>query len=394
MTDYDLNLLQTCASALLTIINHEIISKEQERNGNQSEEFPTPLSMDTIHEEFTMKEISSLPKKIQELMKRKRSHYRLKANGVHEFRVKINGKNISASSKDYSVARTLFLKKLSEYNNTVISTGSDVCAFIDVWFNLKKPTLKERSFKQMLCVYKNHILPEFKGKTFEDITPMVMQSFFNSLMKDGKRTKTSVECQKILNQVFNSALGEGLLKANPIERVTFVPYESKKGLPLTLDEESDLLKNIEMHKFKLCYIVYLYTGIRRGEINSLTISEDKKTISVISEKTRCGLNEKKRVIPVTPMLEPYMNDIMNFDFKTINLARVSSEFSKICEGHHLHELRHTFISRCRENCGISREVVMLLVGHTPKDVTTNTYTSYSIEYLITIGARIKYLIPS
>ena len=42
--------------------------------------------------------------------------------------------------------------------------------------------------------------------------------------------------------------------------------------------------------------------------------------------------------------------------------------------HHLHDLRHTFITRCQE-CGIAREIVSLWAGHAAdSSVTSTVYT--------------------
>ena len=50
------------------------------------------------------------------------------------------------------------------------------------------------------------------------------------------------------------------------------------------------------------------------------------------------------------------------------------------ENHHLHDLRHTFITRAQE-CGIRREIVSLWAGHKADNtMTSNVYTHFSREY--------------
>lgn len=52
---------------------------------------------------------------------------------------------------------------------------------------------------------------------------------------------------------------------------------------------------------------------------------------------------------------------------------ISQAFKKICPAHHLHDLRHTYITRCAE-CGISISVCQQVVGHSTPQMTMNVYT--------------------
>ncbi len=58
---------------------------------------------------------------------------------------------------------------------------------------------------------------------------------------------------------------------------------------------------------------------------------------------------------------------------------VSKVFVKLCAGHHLHELRHTFITRCCES-GMNVNVCQQLVGHKSADMTVNVYTHVLDEF--------------
>ena len=60
--------------------------------------------------------------------------------------------------------------------------------------------------------------------------------------------------------------------------------------------------------------------------------------------------------------------------KKTEINKLTNAFKEICPGHHLHDLRHTFITRCQE-CGIAREIISLWAGHsTDKTITTTVYT--------------------
>lgn len=62
--------------------------------------------------------------------------------------------------------------------------------------------------------------------------------------------------------------------------------------------------------------------------------------------------------------------------KTASVGVLTNRFKNVCPNHHLHDLRHTFITRAQE-CGIRREIVSLWSGHkADSSITTNVYTHF------------------
>lgn len=60
--------------------------------------------------------------------------------------------------------------------------------------------------------------------------------------------------------------------------------------------------------------------------------------------------------------------------KKTEINKLTNAFKEIYPGHHLHDLRHTFITRCQE-CYISREMVSIWAGHsTDRSITSTVYT--------------------
>ena len=76
---------------------------------------------------------------------------------------------------------------------------------------------------------------------------------------------------------------------------------------------------------------------------------------------------------------------INFEkAKQANLNTVSTRLKRLFPNHHPHELRYTFITRCKE-AGVNPEVVMMWSGHPEdKDVLTSRvnrgYTDFSEEF--------------
>ena len=62
-----------------------------------------------------------------------------------------------------------------------------------------------------------------------------------------------------------------------------------------------------------------------------------------------------------------------------SLQTPSKVFKKLCPNHHLHDLRHTFITRCAE-CGVNVNVCQQVVGHSTADMTLNVYMHVLDEF--------------
>ena len=77
-----------------------------------------------------------------------------------------------------------------------------------------------------------------------------------------------------------------------------------------------------------------------------------------------------------------------------NPRTVATTLKRLFPNHHPHELRYTFITRCKE-AGVNQEVVMLWDGHSfDKDVKTSAVdrgcTTYSDEYIKAEAEKVNY----
>ena len=73
-----------------------------------------------------------------------------------------------------------------------------------------------------------------------------------------------------------------------------------------------------------------------------------------------------------------------------NGAALTQAMKRLMPAHHLHELRHTFITRCQE-CGVAREVVSVWAGHAADNtMTSNVYTHFSREFMLKEAKKVAY----
>ncbi len=108
-------------------------------------------------------------------------------------------------------------------------------------------------------------------------------------------------------------------------------------------------------------LVLLYTGLRRSELKTLKII-DGTWLECETSKERMGKNIVKRQIPFTPMMKRVLPYIDFEKARNVNLNSLNTAIKRIFPNHHLHELRYTFITRCKES-GVHGEVVLLWDGH-------------------------------
>ena len=140
-------------------------------------------------------------------------------------------------------------------------------------------------------------------------------------------------------------------------------------------------------------LVLLYFGLRQSELASLRVI-DGNYLECETSKERLGRKVSLRRIPFTPVFKRVLSYVDFEKAKNTVTSSIGTMLRRLFPNHHPHELRYTFITRCKE-CGVNPEVVMLWDGHTQdKDVRTSKvdrgYTDYSEEYLLKEAKKVNY----
>ncbi len=252
---------------------------------------------------------------------------------------------------------------------------------------VKKPAVKDITYRAYLNAYKLYILPYFKGKNIAAITREDCQAFINSF---AEKQRTAQIAYQLISVAFRFAVQDDLISKSPMAFVKLPPREQAHGKALTYTEEKELIRlcmqDIAIPAVQAVLFV-LYTGIRRSELASATINEN--FVIVENAKLRKGRRQTARNIPITPMLRKVLPLITPQAFLT-SADTLTRTVKKLLPLHHCHELRHTFISRCKE-CEVLPEVVSIWAGHTLNGtVTTTVYTHYSEDFMLKEAAKVNY----
>ena len=244
--------------------------------------------------------------------------------------------------------------------------------FVRMWFEtVKRPFISAAYYETLLNRFNVHVAPHFAGKRINQIKPFDLQCFFNALCM--QTTRAAEDVKIIFNQIFEYAVGNGLIKVNPMRAVIVLKHERQNGSALERDEiETFKSKLNEVADYKIPLLVVLYTGIRPTEVPSVQIDLQKGAISVLNAKKKQYQKKDRREIPIIPPLAPYSEEIAAYNFAAIKTVTLCKAFKRVAEKYSLRDLRHTFQTYARITC--SKEMVNLWTGHTlGKDMTDKVY---------------------
>lgn len=234
----------------------------------------------------------------------------------------------------------------------------------------KKPNLKPKSLYNIQSYIRLHIPDDIKDKPITAITPFDIQKALNTI----PTTRMRSYVYDVYGDSLRRAYVLGMLTRNPMDNVDKIKHNRVIGKALSKKELSQFLVSINLTKYRLLYLFYLYTGARRGEAFATRwkdVDFDNNRITINGTKTDKAL----RTIPLFPELRDILKTMPKgkseylFNF---SVDRVSKRFKQLCPAHKLHDLRHTFATRCLE-CGISIKVLQLWLGHSRLETTSSIY---------------------
>lgn len=304
-----------------------------------------------------------------------------------EVRFQKFGYSKSFTSTDIEVANARMREYLREVNKELRKNGNVTkkSPLFSEWAikylnNYAKINMAEISYTYFYKCINHNVIPAFGNKSIGLIKAIDVQAFLSGLIADGKG-RTAETCKTFFNGFFETAMQNGIIKQNIMQGVKIPKHYRKHGTALTLEEEAEFISKLEtVAYYKKALLFLLYTGVRGSELEKFTIKDvdyDKNTLTIHTSKQRDKVNGAVRVVPIFPKLKA----VLEMPGKLpVNIKQLQIAFRKVCPEHHLHELRHTFTTRCRE-CGIDNEITSLWTGHTFVGNTTSTvYTHFSLDF--------------
>lgn len=302
---------------------------------------------------------------------------RERANGLIEFR---NADFGSVYGRTVEELGAKLLEKIKQLKANKSKNGITLSEFFcESYLPFKKESLAQNSIEGIKTDF-NFLIESGFDKPLNRYTAENIEKFLLSIPKTRKRQKV----RGLLNNIFTYAKQLGKIKVNPCDNVPKVKHTKKVGRALSFKTQEMFFENIFIcEKLTLAqklFLAYLYlTGSRRAEALNVRASDFdliENTLHIPGTKT----GGSDRIIPLTPILKKLyfcMSAVRNvnegtfFDLKQSQVDRIMHYGA---EGHHLHELRHTFgtIAVCVQK--LDPKTVSLYMGHSEITMTLNTYT--------------------
>ena len=144
--------------------------------------------------------------------------------------------------------------------------------FVEIYFRDKSQSLKDRSIKNKRDTMNAQLLPYFKDRPMNSITPAEIIQWQNTIIEKGYSDDYLKTIQNQLTALFNHAKNIYNLADNPCDKVKRMGKTSKKKMKFwTIEEYRQFMTGIEPgSKYYVLFELLFWTGAREGEALSIT----------------------------------------------------------------------------------------------------------------------------
>lgn len=328
------------------------------------------------------------------------------------------------------VKNALMSEVVDNYSkNNVVDSNMTLDQWYEKWMRVyKEPVLKPSTIRIYIRTYHCYIKPVLGRLPLSSITKLMVTDLLNGL---GKRLHKSTvnNIRTVLCDLFSYAMDNDLCTKNPAKGIKIIGTDRRKIVTLSREDQRDFFFMAKGCFYYNLYIVAVNTGLRSGELRSLTLDDidfENNTINVTKTLTyfrksskddflgyKISIPKTKSSIRTVPMNSicrkaiedqvqqlntlppidydsdvlgkllfvtrnnrPLMDEVLGSSIRTVrnNVNKIrASQNQPLMPKFSAHTFRHTFATRCFE-AGIPPKTVQSYLGHTNIQMTMDIYT--------------------
>lgn len=370
--------------------------------------------------------------------------YTTRANGLLMKKVTIPNKGpIYLYSKNKNELEKKYIEIMHlNYMGVTIDSNITLKQWAEKWYNVNISTKEYNTRRNIRSILDNHIYPALGNMKLKNIKVVHIRELQKNMI-DNRLTSTCNRTITTIKRILNDAVENDIIQKNVAFNIKAIKYTKVEKKPLSIYEDSLLLKVARTHKYGLFYLILRYSGLRTEEIIPLTVDDidlDNKLIlinkAVYFEKNTPNLkitkNGKIRKVPILDIIyDQLKNHIENckknnqtllfvkqidnqmLTFSSIRsmlnsfLNAINKQYEKeqkeinknftLNEENRIyftnHQLRHSYCTMLYY-AGIKIKKAQELMGHSSADMVYNIYTHLDNERentLETINSYMKKL---
>lgn len=254
-------------------------------------------------------------------------------------------------------------------------------AYVEKWLNeVKAPKIKPKSLNVLKNAFKLYIKPTIKDKPLNEVRTAEMLKAIENCPHSYMRQVV----YNVFRAVFKRAYQYDIIDENPADKLDFVFHKRQKGRALTHEEQTAFIKAIENDKTRPLWLFYLFSGVRCQEALTLLwqdIDYDHNRIFIRGTKTEYS----ERYIPLFPQITELLKElprtgenVFPYTYRAVKCAfyRIRKQSGLQFR---IHDLRHTFATRCLES-GITTKTVSKWLEHKRTSTTDEIYSHLLTEF--------------
>lgn len=301
---------------------------------------------------------------------------------------------------------------IDQHSNLEFANDILVSAWYDYWIDNKKRYVRYHTAMVYENCYKRHIAPLIGNKILREVTTIDCQRILNKMADNDYSVESLSLVKRALYNILEYACQNDLLIKNPCNKAVKANMgrKTKERRALTIDEQKTFYGAIKGVRYENQYRLVLQTGLRTSELVGLQWSDvnfkdrllainrtleyrtREKIWAYGAPKTAAGtrtipltqeaikiLEKQKRINAELPVIQVKWKDVifLTNDGYPVKNQNYNSGLYVACkmagiEKFSMHNLRHTFATRCIESEMLPKTLQVIL-GHTDIKITMNRY---------------------